>query len=326
MNNVFLNNNNKTQIIKDEDGNNIDAINPNTINKSAIGINLLGENLNTYANGLNENFIKIIQNFYGNNPPLKPLKGQKWLSKNDNMMYIWDGYTWKQLEENKIFDIKMIVREIDSKEILIDDSVFKLGIENISIYDQDMNKIIFTFDPNNSERIFIKSPNIKLIYIIIFHPNDKVSNPYFNKKMELISEINSQTQFDISEIMKGNVKSNISVKVNDDLITFNDFYIENNVLNLNGKIFNIKKNDVIKVWKYGGSLKKYNAELKIEFDEMTDVIRIPKFFEKIRSIKIIDKVNKSLIMPISVEDKINYYEILIMDKKKISAEIDINII
>jgi hypothetical protein len=57
-------------------------------------IGLLGRNYVGYGEIQNENFIYLLENFAGSNPPARPLEGQSWYDSVNNRLNAFDGTNW----------------------------------------------------------------------------------------------------------------------------------------------------------------------------------------------------------------------------------------
>lgn len=64
-------------------------------------INLIGENFPNYGTLLNENFIKILENFSNNLQPSNPLVGQLWWNSSTKELSIWQGSNWKVISNSQ---------------------------------------------------------------------------------------------------------------------------------------------------------------------------------------------------------------------------------
>jgi hypothetical protein len=64
------------------------SINPGI---NAADVDLFGKNYPLYGEFLNENFVKLLQNFAGANPPSKPLKGELWYDTTLGTLKIYNG-------------------------------------------------------------------------------------------------------------------------------------------------------------------------------------------------------------------------------------------
>ena len=52
---------------------------------------LVGRNYTGFGEFLNENFIKLLENFANPNEPINPLRGQIWYDTSENKLKIFDG-------------------------------------------------------------------------------------------------------------------------------------------------------------------------------------------------------------------------------------------
>ena len=319
-------NQNETQSVQDLDGDTITYINPSLISTEKMSFNLFGQNTSDLATSLNENFIGIVQSFYGEVAPLNPLKGQEWLNATDNLKYIWGGENWVQNTPNVVFDSFLFIKEdITETEFVIDESVFNFTIENIKLFNQEMKDIKFIIDPFDSKKIILKETNVTTLYILIFHPKDQITNPIINKKTELYAT-SGQTQFDIENFLVGTNINTLSVAINDVMIKNNEFSIVNNILTIDGMIYRVKNNDVITAWKHGGSLNAYYSTLHVSVDKRKDSITIPNFFKSIQTIELVDMDTKTIVNPINVEETEEYFKFELLDEKLISSTVKIRLI
>lgn len=76
--------------INTPDGN-IITVADSTVDQTTTSITLVGKNVVGYGEHINENFVKLLQNFANNSPPDFPLTGQLWFDKNDNRIKVYDG-------------------------------------------------------------------------------------------------------------------------------------------------------------------------------------------------------------------------------------------
>jgi len=321
-----MNSINETQPIIDTEEELITYINPDIINNTKISLNLFGVDVSELSVSLNENFIRLTQSFYGSNSPINPLIGQQWFNKNDLITYRWLGENWVQVDRDITFDCFLYVKfDITENEFIIDESVFNFTIENIVLFNQDMQNIKFIIDPFDSNKIILKESGVTTLYILVFHPKDRISNPFINKKVELFTK-SGQTQFDIGIFHDGTNINTLSVDLNGVMLKNNEFSITNNILTIDGRIYRVRENDKLTVWRYGGSLSTYYSNLKIITDKRSDYLRIPKFFKSILNIELFDKDNKVIINPITVQDTDDFYHFEFLDKKLISSDVKIRII
>jgi len=318
--------NNNTQLISDINGKDITWIDPDTIDYDKFSLHLFGHNIIDIADELNENYIKVIQNFYGRYQPINPIIGQTWFNQNDHMVYRWFGDNWVQTEYDKTFDVQIFIKyDLNEIEFILDDSIFNFTIDNIIIYNQNMNEVKFIIDPFDSKKIILKESNIIDLYIFVFHPKDRISNPKINKKNEIYT-LSGQTQFDIESILEGTNINSLSVDLNGILLKNNEFSIINNILTIDGLVYRVKNNDLLTIWKHGGSIGDYYSTWHIKIDKPKTYLQIPKKFKNIFSVEIIDIDNNSLINPISVEENDSYIRFNFLEDKRYKAIINVRII
>jgi hypothetical protein len=65
------------------------------IDNSSTNLVLVGRNYSGFGEFLNENFIKLLENFAATAAPTNPLEGQLWWDKNEARLKLWDGTQWK---------------------------------------------------------------------------------------------------------------------------------------------------------------------------------------------------------------------------------------
>jgi len=312
------------QPIYDLNGKKILYINPDSIYTDSF-VNFFGENTNDIARYLNENNIKIIQNFYSDTPPSPPLFRMKWLNKTNNKFYEYNGYNWQQIEKDKIFDVFMY--KLDYKnELYLPNNIFNLGFNNLKIFDDEFNELIYSIDTFDNKKIILRYDNVNSVYVVLFHPNDIISNFNYNEKIEFIAE-SGQTQFDINslKIDQENVY-NISVVVNGIVLKNDEFFVENGILNIDGRIYNLSKGDVVKVYKNGASFEDYYTNIQFYFENEVNKFKLFKFFSNIEEIEIMDVTNKQTIEPLNITEFTDYYEIELITNRLIKVKIKVRVI
>jgi len=322
-----------TQRIIDSQEKTIAYINPNSIDDVACELGFVGDSFLTIdtisklSPVLNKNFIKLSQNFYNSKPPKNPVNGQRWINSEDRLAYVWFENSWIQSERDTTFDTFMYVKYDmkDVRDFVLDEFVFNYTINNIKILNQDMKDVKFSIDSFDSRKIVLKERNIITLYIIVFHPKDRITNPLINKKTEIFTT-SGQTQFDISSFISDSDITTLSVTLNGILLKNNEFFVVNHVLNIDGMIYRIKKGDKLTIWLHGGSLSQYHSTFKIHASSNADYINIPKFFKNIENLEIIDIENKVSVNPLSTTEFDDYYHFEFVDKKNVIVNAKIRII
>lgn len=66
-----------------------------TVNQVATDITLVGKNVSGYGEFINENFVKILENFANTNQPNNPITGQLWFDTTENKLKVYDGTIFK---------------------------------------------------------------------------------------------------------------------------------------------------------------------------------------------------------------------------------------
>ena len=66
-----------------------------TINSSALSIKLIGKNTGGYGEALNNNFIRLLENFSNTSAPTYPTRGQLWWDSQNTVLKVYNGANWK---------------------------------------------------------------------------------------------------------------------------------------------------------------------------------------------------------------------------------------
>lgn len=74
-----------------------------TVNES-LSIKLLGNRYANYSKEIAENFIFLLENFAGPNPPENPITGQLWYKTSDKTFQVYNGLVWEPLKAKPEFD------------------------------------------------------------------------------------------------------------------------------------------------------------------------------------------------------------------------------
>jgi len=83
-------------IINKFDGSELTVLADGTINTTT-NLKLVGRNYVGYGEVQNENFVFLLENFAGIEPPNLPIKGQTWFDSTSNIMNVWDGEKWSPI-------------------------------------------------------------------------------------------------------------------------------------------------------------------------------------------------------------------------------------
>ena len=73
------------------------TVSDGTVNTSATSLTLIGKNYAGYGVFLNENYIKLLENFANTTEPSTPLTGQLWYDNTNKVLKVYDGTIWKPI-------------------------------------------------------------------------------------------------------------------------------------------------------------------------------------------------------------------------------------
>ena len=82
------------------DGTQIGTIADGTVNTSATSLTLIGKNYAGYGNFLNENYIKLLENFAYTNAPSAAITGQLWFDTGALVLKVYNGSQWKPISSS----------------------------------------------------------------------------------------------------------------------------------------------------------------------------------------------------------------------------------
>lgn len=100
-------------IINKTDGTTLTIINDFEINNTSTSLKLIGKGYKDWGEHINENFVKLIENFANSTPPPNPLNGQLWYDTSNNTLKIYNSITnnWNSLQIN-IEDLNFYYQKI----------------------------------------------------------------------------------------------------------------------------------------------------------------------------------------------------------------------
>jgi hypothetical protein len=82
------------------DGTQIGTISDGTVNSSATSLTLIGKNYAGYGNFLNENYVKLLENFAYTNAPAAAITGQLWFDTAKSVLKVYNGSQWKPISSS----------------------------------------------------------------------------------------------------------------------------------------------------------------------------------------------------------------------------------
>jgi len=65
------------------------------IDKESTDLTLIGKNYKGFGESINENFVKLLENFASTSPPSNPMIGQMWYDKQDSKLKVYNGVDFK---------------------------------------------------------------------------------------------------------------------------------------------------------------------------------------------------------------------------------------
>lgn len=77
--------------INKTDGSLLTEIIDSAIDRTATDLVLIGKNVTGYGEFINENFVKLLENFASTSEPSNPIAGQLWYDQTDNRLKVYDG-------------------------------------------------------------------------------------------------------------------------------------------------------------------------------------------------------------------------------------------
>lgn len=82
------------------DGTQIGTISDGTVNTTATSLTLIGKNYAGYGNFLNENYVKLLENFAYTNAPSAAITGQLWYDTSKLVLNVYNGSQWKPISSS----------------------------------------------------------------------------------------------------------------------------------------------------------------------------------------------------------------------------------
>lgn len=78
-------------------GNLLATLNDGEINTSACSLSLIGRNVSVYGERINENLVRLLENFANTTAPSAPLNGQLWYDLSSKQLKLYSSSTWQGL-------------------------------------------------------------------------------------------------------------------------------------------------------------------------------------------------------------------------------------
>lgn len=100
-------------------------------------LQLVGKNYAGYGQVVNENFVKLLENFSNGIAPLNPLTGQIWYDSLTKRLKIYTGTKWNQYLSTTISSNRPV--DLTNGEFWFDSAALKLYIKN---RDRDRKSVV----------------------------------------------------------------------------------------------------------------------------------------------------------------------------------------
>lgn len=84
-----------TYTINKTDGNELTKVPDGTFDNSSTSITLIGKNVTSFGETINENFVKMLENFASATAPENPIRGQIWFDTSNNRLNVYDGSSFR---------------------------------------------------------------------------------------------------------------------------------------------------------------------------------------------------------------------------------------
>ena len=89
------------------------AVTDGSIDKTTTDLTFVGKNYAGYGEILNQNMVKLLENFSNNTQPTKPIVGQLWYDSSEKLLKVYNGTRFKSITN---FDITTSARPADNNK------------------------------------------------------------------------------------------------------------------------------------------------------------------------------------------------------------------
>lgn len=106
-------------------------------------LSFVGKNYSGYGQVVNENFLKLLENFSNNTPPTKPVKGQLWFDKTNSRLNVsYDGKSFKGIASIFVQPSTPFSSSVVRGDLWWDSDAFQL-----KAFDGNRFQVVGPFDP-----------------------------------------------------------------------------------------------------------------------------------------------------------------------------------
>ena len=92
--------------INKTDGTKLIVLRDGTVDITTTDLALFGKGYAGFGERLNENFVKILENFANTTAPAKKIKGQLWYDTLKNQIKVWNGSAFKNVGSSSVDSTK----------------------------------------------------------------------------------------------------------------------------------------------------------------------------------------------------------------------------
>lgn len=97
------------------------------VDNTTVDLTLIGRNYPGFGEALNENFVKLLENFSSTSAPENAIQGQLWYDASENRLKVYDGETFVSANGTIVGDV---ASNVDTGDLFVDTSVDQLKFYN----------------------------------------------------------------------------------------------------------------------------------------------------------------------------------------------------
>lgn len=135
-----------TYTVTTTSGTTVATVADNTVNRTATSLTLIGKNYPGYGIFLNENYVRLLENFSNIISPTNPLSGQLWWDSSSKTLNVWDGVSWRPVSSVQATDTDI---NIDTRQV--GDLWWDLNVKQLKAWDGEVWVIIGPIDMTTEE-------------------------------------------------------------------------------------------------------------------------------------------------------------------------------
>ncbi len=94
----------------------------------ATSLDLIGKNINNYGEIINNNFVRLLNNFSNSTGPRSPQQGQLWYDSANNTLKVYNGSSWKSILSAYVSSTPPVIQQTVSGELWFDNSQKQLNV------------------------------------------------------------------------------------------------------------------------------------------------------------------------------------------------------